>query len=144
MNLKSQVQSQYDYARTHKGKAIGSALGIIAGVSYGLAGKKDNWMIVGLTMAGAVGGAILGGMFDKQPTLVLPVDNGDKTAVNDTAGQDGVSSATGDGLSYDCWCQDPTIPKTMTTGPVACQAYCSSKGSMAKAGNVAKASVRRR
>jgi hypothetical protein len=89
---------------SHKGKAIGSTLGIIAGVSYGLAAKHSNWAVAGLAIGGAVGGAILGGMFDKQPTVVIPVDDngnaktpvvadtvGEETA-NDTAGDDGMMS----------------------------------------------------
>ena len=109
MNLKSQAQAQYQYAMSHKGKAIGSALGIIAGVSYGLAGKQSNWITAGLAIGGAVGGAILGGMFDKTPNAVVvangnggngakaPVVNdtvGEETA-NDTAGEDGVMNAAG-------------------------------------------------
>jgi hypothetical protein len=99
MNLKSQVQSQYNYALSHKGKAIGSALGIVAGVSYGLAGKKDNWIVAGLAIGGAIGGAILGGMFDKAPTVVVPVDsNGTAKApvVNDTAGMETANDTAGD------------------------------------------------
>ena len=101
------MQSQYAYAMSHKGKAIGSTLGIIAGVSYGLAAKHSNWATAGLAIGGAVGGAILGGMFDKQPTVVIPVDDngnakapvvadtvGEETA-NDTAGDDGMMSGIG-------------------------------------------------
>jgi hypothetical protein len=102
MNLKSQAQAQYQYAMSHKGKAIGSALGIIAGVSYGLAGKQSNWVTAGLAIGGAVGGAILGGMFDKTPNAVVVANGngGDRTPVvdntenqditNDTAGDDGI------------------------------------------------------
>jgi len=100
MNLKEQVQSQVSYAQTHKGKAIGSVVGLIAGVSYGLAGKKDNWMVSGLAIAGVLAGAILGGMFDKQPAVIVPVPvDGDKTPINDTAGEEGVMNAAG---GYGC------------------------------------------
>lgn len=95
MNLKSQVQSQYSYALSHKGKMIGSALGIVAGVTYGLAGKQSNWAVAGIAIGGMIGGAILGGMFDKAPTVVVPVDtngNAKTPVVSDTAGEDGVAS----------------------------------------------------
>lgn len=74
MNIKSQIKTQYDYSLSHKGKTIGSALGIIAGLSYGLSGKKDNWVLVGLAVGGMVGGAIVGGLFDKKPEVVIATD----------------------------------------------------------------------
>mgnify|MGYP007016025153 CR=1 FL=1 len=74
MNIKSQIKTQYDYSLSHKGKTIGSALGIIAGLSYGLSGKKDNWVLVGLAVGGMVGGAIVGGLFDKKPEIVIADD----------------------------------------------------------------------
>ena len=75
MSLKSQVKSQVEYTQTNKGKAIGAALGIIAGVSYGLAGKKDNWTVIGLTIGGMVGGAILGGLFDNEKNTAEATSN---------------------------------------------------------------------
>lgn len=114
MNIKSQAQAQYQYAMSHKGKAIGSALGIVAGVSYGLAGKQSNWATVGLAIGGAVAGAILGGMFDKTPSAVVVtngnggakapvVDNTENQDIaNDTAGDDGMMNAAGLPDIVDC------------------------------------------
>ena len=64
MNLKGQVQQQVAYSKTHVGKTLGIGAGIATGVVYGMAGKKEGWVISGLALGGAVAGAILGGMFD--------------------------------------------------------------------------------
>ena len=109
MDIKGQVQSQMKYAQTHKGKAIGSVIGLIAGISFGMAGKKDGWMVTGIAIAATAAGTIIGGMFEKQPAIVVPVPTDvasfDKTRVvndtaameneNDTAGLDGASNFGG-------------------------------------------------
>lgn len=148
MNLKTQVQSQVDYAQTHKGKAIGSVVGLIAGVSYGLAGKKDNWMVSGLAIVGLVAGAIVGGMFEKQPAIVVATDNGDGKSpvvddtsmmdVNDTAGEDGVMGVDGRGrrknynvsgafVNGKCYCGNSgsAVTDPSPQGHTACQQACS-------------------
>ena len=42
MNLKSQAKTQLQYMQMHKGKAIGSGVGLTAGVFYGLSTQKEN------------------------------------------------------------------------------------------------------
>lgn len=64
MNLKEQAQSQIAYSKTHVGKTLGIGAGIATGVLYGMSGKKDNWVIAGFALGGAVAGAVLGGLFD--------------------------------------------------------------------------------
>ena len=141
MNLKEQVQSQVSYAQTHKGKAIGSVVGLIAGVSYGLAGKKDNWMVSGLAIAGVVAGAILGGMFDKQPAVIVPVPvDGDKTPINDTAGEEGVMNASGviaSPSTRNCYCSPAsTAPDyTNVNNLQHCQQLCGGAAGVSYGGN---------
>ncbi len=174
MNLKTQVQSQIDYAQTHKGKAIGSVLGLVAGVSYGLAGKKDNWMVSGLAILGAAAGIVVGGMFDKPAAIVVPVpvDGDDRTPVvsdtsemdtaGDTAGQDGVMNANGrkgsgkvfanvsgamaDPDTRKCWCsQASTSPDFINVQSLAhCQSLCGGVAGVIYGGNGARRAVRKR
>lgn len=107
--LGTQAKTQFAELKSHKGKAIGSGLGITAGIIYGVSGKKENWVIVGFALAGALGGAIIGGMFDK-PTIIVANGNGNGNgngntpvvndtsimdASNTTVGEDGVSNMMG-------------------------------------------------
>lgn len=91
--LGTQAKSQFSYMKAHKGKMIGTGLGITTGIVYGMSGKKDNLMIAGLAIVGAVAGAILGGMFDK-PNAVVVGTNGDAVVAN-TGDEQAMSNAIG-------------------------------------------------
>lgn len=71
MNIKSQAQSQWNYMQVHKGKVIGSGVGMAAGVLYGLSNAKAKWGVVGFALAGTVLGGIVGGMIDSSSSAPM-------------------------------------------------------------------------
>ena len=113
MNIKSEIKQELTFIKSHKAKYIGSALGLTAGIVYGLGSKRGNWTVVGLAMLGAVGGAIAGGMFEKENVIATidgkelakvgqtPVVVDDVNAVNDTVGSDfsGLTRSKGKGYA---------------------------------------------
>jgi hypothetical protein len=97
MKIVNQAKSQYADVMAHKAKFIGGGLGLTAGVLFGVSGKKETWMVAGFALAGMVGGAVLGGMFDKPNVLVVGTDsNGEINVATANAGDaEGVSNAIG-------------------------------------------------
>ena len=91
--LGTQAKSQFSYMKAHKGKMVGTGLGIATGVVYGMSGKQSNMVIAGLAVVGAAAGAILGGMFDK-PNAVVVGTNGD-AAVANSGDEQAMSNAIG-------------------------------------------------
>jgi hypothetical protein len=75
--LKSQATQQWNYMQMHRGKAIGSGVGLTAGVLYGLSNAKGKWGVVGFAIAGAVAGGIVGGMLDKNNRAMVVASEGD-------------------------------------------------------------------
>lgn len=96
-NLGTQAKSQFSHMKAHKGKMIGTGLGIATGVIYGVSGKKGNYVVAGFAVAGAIAGAILGGMFDTPNAVIIGTDedgNTDVTTAN-VGDEDGMSNAIG-------------------------------------------------
>jgi hypothetical protein len=95
--LGTTAKGQFAHMKSHKGKMIGVGVGILGGITYGMAGKKENWMVMGLAVVGAVAGGVLGGMFDKGNVVVVGTDaNGNTTVATANAGDaEAVSNAIG-------------------------------------------------
>lgn len=78
MNLKSQAKTQLQYVQMHKGKAIGSGVGLTAGVLYGLSSAKGKWGVVGFAIGGLIVGGIVGGLIDSNSEgNMVQVSSGD-------------------------------------------------------------------
>jgi uncharacterized protein YcfJ len=149
MNLKSQVKSQVEYTQTNKGKAIGSALGIIAGVSYGLAGKKDNWTVIGLTLGGMVGGAILGGLFDNEKNTAEATSNAVGSIARRMESGKAFSNAGGAVASpatRNCFCSPASTAPDFTNvnNLQHCQNLCGGTAGVSYGGNRRTRAVARR
>ena len=95
--ITTQAKSEISHIKANKAKYIGSAVGITAGITYGIGSKRNKWAIAGLAMVGAVAGAIVGGMFETK-VIVAPivVNNG----TNNGAGE-GVIEAKEGASSFD-------------------------------------------
>jgi hypothetical protein len=64
--------------QVHRGKVIGSGVGMTAGVLYGLANAKGKWGVVGFALAGTVLGGLVGGMIDsKNSGAMVQASEGD-------------------------------------------------------------------
>ena len=50
MSLKSQAKCQLMYMQTNKGKAIGSAIGLTAGIFLGAPNAKSKWALAGFAI----------------------------------------------------------------------------------------------
>ena len=66
MNSKAEVKGEISHIKSHKAKYIGSATGLTAGLLYGIGAGKGKLTLVGLALAGAFGGAIIGSMLEKK------------------------------------------------------------------------------
>lgn len=69
MNIKAQATTQWNYFQAHKGKAIGSGVGLTAGILYGLSSAKGKWGVVGLAIGGGLLGAFVGQMVDSNGAM---------------------------------------------------------------------------
>lgn len=95
--LSTTAKSQVSYMKAHRGKMIGSGLGVMGGIIYAMSGKKDNMMVAGIAILGAVAGGILGGMFDSKDVIMVGVDaDGNPKAVTANPNDDqAMSNAIG-------------------------------------------------
>ena len=129
--LGTQAKSQFSYMKAHKGKMVGTGLGIATGVVYGMSGKQSNMVIAGLAVVGAAAGAILGGMFDKPNAVVVGTNgdaavanSGDEQAMSNAIGRIGAINRIGAANRvYNCRYYDPEVGYYYQNQTTPCKGY---------------------